>query len=243
MGHFEGILEIVRGQNEKRERAKTARSDRARGMVGVRVDRLAAEAEAADKEAMGLTSRLTSLDLKLRHFEDCFQKLTASTGLTNVDDIVNKFFFKGEIKDQLNMEIDEKSKSLEALKKEQAELKLQLQAAKDSFKSQTWRDVDAAAESNREVEARASLVQKDHGRVHANLAFVQEGLVTLVKQIQLTTQQPETDLSDVEGSHLWSSEQANDVFTQLDRSLEQLTGIPISHSLSSISDLIFNIVL
>src|SRR4051794_1280410 len=32
-------------------------------------------------EASGLTSRLTSLDLKLRHFEDCFQKLAGATGI------------------------------------------------------------------------------------------------------------------------------------------------------------------
>merc|ERR1712137_1393339 len=63
---FEQILEIVRAQNEKRERAKDLRSEKIQEKIAARVAKLELEAEAAEKEASGLTSRLNSLDLKMR---------------------------------------------------------------------------------------------------------------------------------------------------------------------------------
>merc|ERR1711966_177721 len=119
---FESILGIVRSQNEKREKAKHVRQEKNRSKIAQRIEKLSQEAEEAEKEAGGLTARLTSFDLKLRHFEDSFQKITAAPGLTNPDAIVNKFFFKTDIQEQLETVIEDKEQAIEKLKAEEEEL-------------------------------------------------------------------------------------------------------------------------
>lgn len=180
---FESILTIIRKQNDKREAAKQERTEKNRVKIAQRIEKLEAEAEAADLEAGGLTSRLTSLDLKLRHFEDSFQKIMAATGLTNPDAIVNKFFFKGEIKDQLQGEIEDKEKLIEQLHAQYNECERQLDEAKKSFKDESWRDVDVAAEGNREGEHRMTKSKKEADQATQWLALLQEGLSTLCTNV------------------------------------------------------------
>lgn len=219
---FESILEIVRVQNEKREKAKFLRTEKQRQKVSARIHQLNAEVEAADKEASGLTARLTSLDLKLRHFEDSFQKITAATGLTNPDAIVNKYFFKGEIKDQLQTEIDDKQNMIEELKKTQGEYKHQLSLAKESFKEQTWRDVELLTENLREVEFRRKKAKNEDDRMTQKVAFVQEGLVNLLRTCEsaLSTMQ-DLEMPEESGS-VWEPEEADVVLTRMMASVEKL---------------------
>lgn len=62
---FQHILDIVRKQNEKREKAKLIRKEKQTAALATRIQYLNSEATAAEKEAAGLASRLTSLDLKV----------------------------------------------------------------------------------------------------------------------------------------------------------------------------------
>lgn len=218
---FESILGIVRSQSEKREKAKQVRQEKTRSKIATRIDKLQQEAEAADKEAGGLTARLTSLDLKLRHFEDSFQKITAATGLTNPDAIVNKFFFKGEIKEQLEAEIEDKQAQIEQLKTDEKELKQTLTEAKAGFKHDSWRDIDILSENNREKDFTANMTQGDVNRATERLNFAQEGLASLISMLNATMHKPE-DTPIGEDGELWTEEQTRMVFEKVNAAVDVL---------------------
>lgn len=221
---FESILGIVRSQNEKREKAKQVRQEKTRSKIATRIEKLQQEAESADKEAGGLTARLTSLDLKLRHFEDSFQKITAATGLIDPDAIVNKFFFKGEIKEQLEAEIEDKQAQIEQLKKDEKELKSTLSEAKAGFKHDSWRDIDILSENNREKDFTSNMTQSDLNRATERLNFAQEGLASLISVLNSTMHKPE-DSPVGEDGELWTEDQTNTVFEKVNAAVDVLLEI------------------
>ena len=83
LGQFQDILSVVRRQNDVRLASRAAASSKASASSAARLDALEAERAATLAESQGLSSRLLSLDLKLRHFEDSFAKISAATGLSN----------------------------------------------------------------------------------------------------------------------------------------------------------------
>jgi len=219
---FEQILDIIRQQNDKREKAKGIKSEKLRLKIAGRIEKLEAEAEAAEKEAGGLTARLTSLDLKLRHFEDSFQKITAATGLTNPEAIVNKYFFKGEIRDQLQAEIEDKQKRCEDLNDEKQRLDDELTKGKADFREDTWRDVEQLLEGSREAGFRAKKGQSINDSSTTSLAFAQEGLMSLLRQCsEAQDVEIEQDLEAAQGQ-LWSAEMGTVVFTRMHEMLDLL---------------------
>lgn len=219
---FSSILSIVREQNDKREQARCERSEAQRARVRARVEKLLTEAEATDKEAGGLTSRLNSLDLKLRHFEDAYQKIAAATGLTDPDAIVNKWFFKNEIKEQLEVEIAEKATELEERKKDLAELKETFEGLRSNHKEQTWRDVTVLNESHREVEHKATKAQAEAERAIQRLVLVQEGVSNLLKMFELLSEQQSDEAAELDSGHTWSLPEVETVLTRADSSLAVL---------------------
>jgi len=214
LAQFESILGIIRSQNEKREKAKYHRQEKTRSKIAQRIDKLQQEAEAAEKEAGGLTARLTTLDLKLRHFEDSFQKITAATGLANPDAIINKYVFKGEIKNQLEDETESKMQKIDELKKEQEDLIQTLKEAKGNFVNDSWRDVEALAEGNRQSAFKSNLAQNQMSKVQQRLMFAQEGLTSLLQVIE-QTQDIETTSESAPASELWTDDQSGTIFKKV----------------------------
>jgi hypothetical protein len=156
---------------------------------------------------------------------------------------VNKFFFKGEIREQLQSEIDEKQHALELLRREEENLRADLEQAKLNFKDQTWRDVEQLSESTREVSTRSSKAQKEIERVTQRLAFVQEGLLYLIKNVESQATATRIDdhpddalLASVEREMplltsgdgapnvkgLWTPAQSTAVFQKLDHTVDVL---------------------
>lgn len=183
MAQFQSIVDIVRAQNAARAAAREKRERSEEEAVGMRVSLLQGESLAAEKESATLATRLQSLELKLRHFEDSFQKISACTGLNHPDAIVNKFFFKGEIRAQLQSDIDDKQQRLQALADQEAQLRRQIEQAKLGAREQTWRDVEQLSETAREVSTRSTKAQKEIERVTQRLVFAQEGLLDLLRTV------------------------------------------------------------
>ena len=221
LAQFEGILAIVRAQNDRRAEAKAEREQKVNAEVAQRVDALTSSSLLAERESSTLALRLQSLSLKLRHFEDAFQKIAAwsgrqntrlhspcstvcvvirrfsltfcvslprcvcfSTGLNHPEAIINKFYFKSEIKTNLQAEIDEKQHALEQRRTAERELRQELEHAKRVHKDKTWRDVEQLAESTREAATRSDKSHKEIERITQRLAFVQEGLVELMRTVE-----------------------------------------------------------
>jgi len=205
---FDTILAIVREESEKRDAARSVRSEQVRGKVQKRIEKLSAEVEATDREVGGLTSRLTSLDLKLRHFEDAFQKIVAATGLTDPAAIVDKHFFKRTISDQLHSELFDKGEDLKKLKETNRMLQEVLREKKAGIVEEKWNHVSSLTEDKRETESKMQKVQTDAEKMQERVAFVQEGMLHLLRNIEQTMGQ-ESDYSDFEGSQMWGDQQTN----------------------------------
>lgn len=220
---FESILGIVRSQNEKREKAKHLRHEKARSKIAARIDKLQQEAEEAEKEAGGLTARLTSFDLKLRHFEDSFQKITAATGLTNPDAIVNKFFFKTDIQEQLETEIEDKEQAIEKLKAEEEELQAKLKEATGGFVHDTWHDVEVLSEANRQSEFSSANNKSAMARASQRIVFAQEGLMSLLSVLEETQDAQSTDSTNPQD--MWTEEESQSIFDRVGNSVQALLDV------------------
>ena len=73
-----------------------------------------------------MSGRDIGASVRQRLLKASFAKVTSATGLADPEAIVNKFFFKSDIKDQLQREIDAKRRHIEALRASETELKAQL---------------------------------------------------------------------------------------------------------------------
>lgn len=222
LAHFEDVLHIVRAQNDRREKSKTMRTDRMRHKIEARVERLTKEAGQTEKDSVELTKKLTQLDLKLRHFEDSFQRIAASTGLNDPEEIVKKFFFKAEISDQLQNEIGQKSTRLNQLKEDQSTLQAELDQLREKTKDKSWRDVEHMDVAHREAEGQASKRKVDLERVTQRLAFAQEGMMSLLLDVVRAAEGDAQKLEEAELGELWTPEQTQHFLSLLDRGLDRL---------------------
>jgi hypothetical protein len=189
-----------------------------------RVEKLESAAKQCDDEGETLKQELSSLELKLRHFEDNFQKITAATGLMDPDAIVNKFHFKGEIKLQLQQEIETKQGVVIEKKKELLEQKKVLEEVKANFRAGRWRDVEVLEEGNRGVDHKFKKKLQDLDKITAKLAFAQEGLAHLMKNISHAlniSPEPEPERA-TNAMGLWSEEKATKLCAFLELHAESL---------------------
>jgi hypothetical protein len=115
----------------------------------------------AEEDQKKYLSQWSSIELTLKKFEEEMSKLQHATGLTDPAAIVNKFIFKGEVKQQLQAEIEDKEQRIRQLTQELAAAKEQLSQVKGDHKEHSWRDVEALAEQAREVEQRVTLAQTE----------------------------------------------------------------------------------
>jgi hypothetical protein len=236
LGQFEQILDIVQKQNDTRTVQQEVRTKKVQDRVQLRIEKLETEAEEADKEAGGLSTRLTSLDLKLRHFEDSFQKITAATGLTNPHAIVNKFFFKEEIKEQLELEIADKEQKVQDLAEKNRELEVALAGSKDSFVEKKWRDVNVVEKANTDRLTEGAKVVEVVDKAQARIAFVQESLLSVFKSITATKR---VDVGEfpLDFTSVWSPPQAVEMFTKLNPFLDELLEAERVHGLQKEEEL------
>lgn len=216
---FEQILDIVRTQNEQQEESKAVRNEKSQAKINHRIKKLEGEVEVAEKEANGLTQKLTAYDLKLRHFEDNFQKITAATGLTNPDAIVNKFFFPGEIRELLQTEIEDKQKRKEELLAEEENANRELVTVRGAFKEHTWCDVDRLSDRDRKGGVEETRRKAELDQSNGRLAYVQEGLLSIYKQLAAKQQMEDMNL---DATSLWSPEQSQDFCNKIVPSFDSL---------------------
>jgi hypothetical protein len=69
---------------------------------------------AKENHANDLHKILNELSNQMQEYKETFQRIAAATGFDNPEDIINKFYLKEEIKLDLEKEIQEKTKLLEA---------------------------------------------------------------------------------------------------------------------------------
>lgn len=218
---FQQLLGVTRSHTDQRDAARTMRSDKSRAKIEQRMAKLLVDATTADEVSLGLTTKLTGLDHELRRFEEAYSKIVAATGLSDPDAIVNKYFFKNEIKEQLVQEVADKQATAAALRKQEEDLRAQLASLQANHRDDKWRDVAIVTDKSREVETKAAKSQTESEKVTQRAALIQEGLVNLLRNMEsfTTDQSPEDDL---EVTRVWTAEQCMDVFQRLNKAVSQL---------------------
>jgi alpha-tubulin suppressor-like RCC1 family protein len=208
MERFADVLDIVHSQNKKREQTAAIRQEKKHAKAKQRVLRLESHADTADRKGDILAKELSSLELKLSHFQDNFSKIQAATGEKEYKKIVDKFFFKGQIKEQLQKEMENKQEEVGILKQELIEKKNELEAAKAAFREDRWRDVAVRTEKHRGLDHQANKKMQDLERVTAKLAFAQEGLDSLATTLfqKLRIAKPVDPEVSENANGLWAEE-------------------------------------
>jgi len=216
---FAAMLDDSKDESKTRAQKKEIQKSNEQTKKDAKVAQLEAVAAEKEREAKELAEESAALENKLHHYEKRFQQITAATGLSDPDAIINKFFFKGEIKEQLQMEIDEKQRQLKEMAVEKDKLEKELESARDDFRDQRWRDVDHLEESSREVTTRAKKAQGDSDRVTQRVVFVQEGIANLIAVINrnrnVVGSEPECD-------SLWSVKTAEERLSALEKAIDEL---------------------
>lgn len=69
-----------------------------RQKASARIDKLRELVREKEAESEALQARLSELTQSLTLFEQSFAQIAAATGLSDPDDIVNKFFLKEEVR-------------------------------------------------------------------------------------------------------------------------------------------------
>lgn len=183
LNKFHSISSLAHERKEKRDAEKDEKNQKFKNKISARIDRLTDEMEEKNKEAMTMTQQLESVNERLRYFEKRFQQVASATGLTDPDDIINKFSLKEEIKHDLNIEIQEKQQIIQKLKKEASDLQHQLSSLRINYVESKWKDIDSIEEIVNKSKAKAAMNKLEMDRALQRIAYFKEGIVTLMSML------------------------------------------------------------
>lgn len=148
-----------------------------------RLARLQGELHEAGEEAGEIKEELETWQSRVQFYEKRFHKITAATGLSDPDEIINKFFFNDEITDDLRKEIRHTEKELARSHEAKESLEGGLEEQKTCFVQSKWRDVDDLQARLDEETLRVARQRQEFDRVTQRLAFVLEGTRELVHSV------------------------------------------------------------
>jgi alpha-tubulin suppressor-like RCC1 family protein len=225
LGTFEKVLEQSHSQMSRRQKRRARHNAKELANIGIKIQALKEASEQQDEEAAKLRERLTELEEQLHLYEDKFQQVTAASGLSDPDAIINKFFFKGEMHQQLEKEIDEKEQRIQMLRLEHSDLLTNLEDSKTQFRDRKWRDVDKTEDECRQIAVRRDSVKQALAKTSERTVLVQEGLMNLVKLIEGSafrgkdrlpqSMSVDSVINETEDEALWSPNTCKQLFARL----------------------------
>jgi len=148
-----------------------------------RLVKLQQDYDDATEEATEVKEELKKWLDKVQFYEHRFHKITAATGLTNSDDIINKFFFNDEITSDLNGEIKLRTKEIEELNQKKQEAETHVQQLKEGYVQSKWRDVDELESQFEEKNLRMTREKVEADRIYQKLALIKEGVQALLQDL------------------------------------------------------------
>lgn len=139
-----------------------------------------------EEEALEIKDELSSWQNKVNYYEKRFHKITAVTGLSHPDDIINKFFSNDQITANLDSEIAARKEQVERLHREKKGLLQESDLVKNGFVTNKWRDVDRLDDEYRSKTIRAGMEKKEVDKLMERLAVVHEFIQTILSGLDLT---------------------------------------------------------
>jgi hypothetical protein len=113
-------------------------------------------------------------------------KITAATGLSKPEDIVNKFFFNDEITEDLQKEINRLKEALAGLNAERDAVNNTLQEAISGFRMSKWSDVGKLKNQFDDSTNKTTKDRSDANRLLKKISFVQEGTEQIARTLEDT---------------------------------------------------------
>lgn len=169
-----------------------------------RLEKLQQEFDNAADEASEIKTELESWQERVRFYEQRFHKITAATGLSHPQDIINKFFFNDEITEDLNREIKQREKKLEETVEARSAMQAALEEKKTAFVQSKWRDVE---QLQAKLEQSALSVSKNRDEVEhllQKLVLVKEGVAALCATVD-DRFPPDKPAQRIHGGVEWSA--------------------------------------
>lgn len=180
---FENVTETVLAAAHTRDLEREKRENVSRVKASGRMEKLQVALREKELEAESLQARLHELRVELEKYQASFVQISTATGLTEPEEIINKFFLKEDIRSELQKEVESKTAKLDSLKSKRDEYTQLLQVKKDTFTDSKWRDVGQVQERVREAMVKAEKRQSEIDRTTQRLAFLQEGIVALARRV------------------------------------------------------------
>lgn len=184
LGKYKGIVETnmqARNRAEKTEEQKRSLKEKAQ-----RTQRQQIENETKREEAAEVKDELIGWMGKVEYYEKRFHKITAATGVSKPEDIVNKFFFNDEITEDLQQDIMHRKTKIAKLEKEAKATRGALKAAKDGFQVSKWSEVGTLKAKFDDSQSRHSKEKSDANRLLKQISFVQEGTEQITHLLEET---------------------------------------------------------
>jgi hypothetical protein len=142
------------------------------------------ELESHMAEMNAIRNDLATWEGKVDFYEKRFHKITAATGLSEPEDIINKFHFNREVSKDLLEQIKIKTAEQSELAREKEERTAVIEARRAGFVPSQWRDVGDLQDSAIMEKRRLSKEQMDVDRLLERLTYVQEGTEALAREME-----------------------------------------------------------
>jgi len=184
LSKYKGIVESnvqARSKAERTEEQKRSAKEKAKISQKQQI-----ENETKREEAAEIKDELIGWTGKVEYYEKRFHKITAATGLTQPEDIVNKFFFNDEITEDLQHEINKSKSRIAELDQEAKDARSHLTGAQDSFEVSKWSDVGSLKAKFDDSQSRHSKERTDANRLQKQISFVQEGTEQITRRLEDT---------------------------------------------------------
>jgi hypothetical protein len=140
--------------------------------------------ESQQQEAAEVGAELEGWQGKVDYYEKRYHKITSATGLTQPEDIVNKFYFNDDITADLNKEIAERKTHIVAMEQERDDGLEELSSHKEKFVASKWKDVEQVQGIFEVKDKRSRRDKFNLASLLKNVATVFEGLMSLSANIE-----------------------------------------------------------
>jgi len=183
LSKFQQLSNAARSRREARAESRSLKAAGQQARMDARVAKLSEEMKLKAKEAQAMQAQLESINERLRYFEKRFQQITAATGLTDPNEIINKFTLKEEMKQELSAEIKSKQSQITTLQQIIKSKQLKLNDAKSSYHRTKWSDVDSIQSHLRQQSEQRDVIQQKNEQLKEKIAIINEGIQTTITQL------------------------------------------------------------
>jgi len=180
---FRELHQKALDREAKRERAKQAKREAQMRARAEKIAELNREMAAKMELAQAKANSLKELNERLNFFKQRLQQITATTGLTDQDEIIRKFQLKEKLLQELEQEIKAKQDRIVELMTKERELKQRLLEHSRNSVECTWKDVERKEEELREANSHLTKVRSQVEQTSERLARLQEGIVALLSKL------------------------------------------------------------